>query len=261
MMPLRELQRRFQAHLLERDDAIIGSVVDAPPLPAADRLGIYGHAYRARLRDALLDTYPTLHRILGDDVFGALGGDFIEAHPSVHRSIRWYGRELAEHLAQVAPYAEQPVLAELARFEWTLSEAFDAADARSLDREALAQIAPSAWAGLRFEFHPSLRRLALHWNTVGIWRAITSDEPPPPPESGAAPVPWLIWRRDLKNYFRSLDPAENAALDAALEGAPFGEICAALSGWLADDEVPMRAATLIGAWTDGGIVTRVADAF
>ena len=100
-----------------------------------------------------------------------------------------------------------------------------------------------------------MRRLTLGWNTVADWQAISREESPPAPVASDAPVPRLIWRQRLKNYFRSLDAIENAALDAALAGASFGEICAAVSQWLPDDEVPLRAATLVGTWTDGGIVT------
>lgn len=72
-------------------------------------------------------------------------------------------------------------------------------------------------------------------------------------------MPWLIWRQRLKNYFRSLDAIENAALEAALAGASFGEVCAVLGQWLPDDEVPLRAATPIGTWTDCGMVTACND--
>ena len=99
-MRLVELQRNFQAHLLMGDDAILESVVDAPPLAPAERVQVYRNAYRVRLSDALKDTHPVLFKILGDEVFESLGDAFIDAHPSVHRSIRWYGRELADFLAQ-----------------------------------------------------------------------------------------------------------------------------------------------------------------
>src|ERR1700737_4140664 len=99
-MRLLELQRNFQAHLLMGNDAIPKSVVDAPPLAPAERVRIYRNAYRVRLLDALTDAYPILFKILGDDVFENLGHAFVDAHPSVHRSIRWYGRELAGFLAQ-----------------------------------------------------------------------------------------------------------------------------------------------------------------
>jgi hypothetical protein len=257
MMRLRELQRDFQRHLLMRDHAIIAAIVDAPPLPAVERLGVYGNAYRVRLLDALHETYPSLHQVLGDEMFMALGEAFIEAHPSVHRSIRWYGRELAEFLGRQPPYAEQPILAEIAGFEWTLSEVFDAADAATVDRGALQAIDPSAWSELKFQFHPSLRRMTLVWNTVTVWQCLSREEEPPQPKETLTPVPWLLWRQDLANRFRSLDAAENAALDAALAGHSFGEICAVLQEWLADEEIPLRAATLIGTWADSGIIAAV----
>jgi hypothetical protein len=254
-MRLVELQRNFQQHLLMGDEAILESVVDAPPLPAAERAKIYGNAYRARLSDALEETYPVLFKILGDEVFESLSDAFIDSHPSVHRSIRWYGRELAEFSAQTAPYAEQPILAEIARFEWTLSDVFDAADAVPMGREALQTVDPDSWDRLVFAFHPSLRLLNLAWNTVAVWQAMSRDEDPPQPEAAETPVPWLLWRRDLINRFRSLDAMENASLRAALAGKSFGEICAVLRHWLPEEEIPLRAATLIGTWTDSGIIS------
>ena len=261
---LRELQRDFQRHLQIpdnltatdsiQDDAIISAIVDAPRLSAAARLGIYRNMYRVRLIDALHDTYPVLHQILGDEVFFGLGEAFVAAQPSVHRSIRWYGRELAEYLSRELPYAEQPILSEIAALEWTLSEVFDAADAVPLERNALQALDPLSWPELTFRFHPSLRRMALSWNTVAVWQAVTREEEPPQPELAAAPVPWVLWRQNLQNYFRSLDAAENAALDAALAGRCFEEICAALGNWLPEEEIPLRAAALMGTWADGGMV-------
>ena len=62
-------------------------------------LDIYRNAYRVRLIEALNETYPVLHAVLGDDDFATLGEEFVAAHPSVHRSIRWYGSELSDFLA------------------------------------------------------------------------------------------------------------------------------------------------------------------
>jgi hypothetical protein len=64
-----------------------------------------------------------------------------------------------------------------------------------------------------------------------------------------------LWRRELTNRFRSLDAAEKAILEAGLSGRTFGELCAVLRQWLPEEEIPLRAATLIGTWTDSGIIT------
>jgi hypothetical protein len=257
-MRLADLQRELQHDLLGEPSTIAAAIVDAPPLPAEARLGIYRNAYRSRLIEALDDTYPVLHQLLGDETFEGLGNLFVAAHPSQHRSIRWYGRELADFLSTCAPFDEQPVLAEVARFEWTLSEVFDSADATPVDRASLMCVDAEAWATLTFRFHPSLRRTTFGWNTVAVWKAMSAETDPPAPEPSAEPVEWLLWRRSLENYFRSIDAAESAALGAAARGATFEEICAVLSAQLPEEEVPLRAATLVAGWAESGLIVGVA---
>ena len=256
---LRELQRDMQRHLLGEDSRVTAAIVDAPPLPAADRLAIYRNAYQVRLIDALHETYPVLHGLLGDEAWVELGRSYVAAHPSVFRSIRWYGRELPDLLEQSAPYSDEPILSEMALLEWTLAEVFDAADAESLQRSALSAVEPSAWGGLRFEFHPSLRRLAFSWNTAAVWKAISSDETPPRPERSSAALPWLLWRQNLQNYFRSMNPVEAAALDAAVRGASFAQICETLGALLPQEKIPAAAASLLAAWADSGIIVRISQ--
>jgi hypothetical protein len=253
-MPLREIQQDLQRYLLAEPSGVLDAIVDAPPLSAADRLGIYRNAYRVRLIDALHDTYPVLHALLGDDMFFALGESFVAAQPSEFRSIRWYGRQLAQFMALHPPYDEQPILSEVALLEWTLSEVFDAADAPAITRAALADVPSEAWEELHFEFHPSLRRLRLSWNTTSVWQAMTREESPPDPTPSEAPVEFVLWRLDLKNYFRPMNPAEFTALDAALAGRSFGELCADLSEWLPDEEIPLAAANFLNTWVSGGLI-------
>lgn len=262
-MPLRRMQQDLQRYLLiadrsNSDASMQGAIVDAPPLSAADRLAIYRNAYRVRLIEALNTTYPVLHKILGDEDFFTLGESFVDANPSKFRSIRWYGRELADFLATQPPYSDQPILAEIALFDWTLSEVFDAPDAMPIVRAVLQSIDPSTWGQLTFALHPSLRRLQLAWNTVVVWQSTNRDESPPDPEISQQPVQWLLWRQNLSNYYRSMDTIEAAALDAAIDGKNFGDICEVLGKWVPESDVPLRAAGFIGNWTDIGIITGVA---
>ena len=250
---LRELQRDMQRHLLGEDSRVSSAIVDAPPLAAKDRLAIYRNAYRVRLIDALQDTYPVLHGLLGDEMFMMLGEAYVASHPSLFRSIRWYGGELGQFMAQCPPY-DEPILAEVAQLEWTLAEVFDARDAEPLGRAALSAVAPAAWGDLTFTFHPSLRRLEFMWNTAAVFKAMSADETPPRPISSGTAVPWLLWRQNLQNYFRSMTAVEAAALDAALRGRGFAMICEDLSALLSVDEIPAAAATLLGNWADSGII-------
>ncbi|HEY6621726.1 MAG TPA: DNA-binding domain-containing protein [Steroidobacteraceae bacterium] len=255
--PLRELQVDMQRHLLGEDSTVTAAIVDGPPLPAADRLAIYRNAYQVRLVDALHETYPILHGLLGDEAWVELGYAYIAAHPSLFRSIRWYGRELAEYLAASAPYSEAPILSEVALLEWMLAEVFDAPDAACLPRSALSAIEPAAWSSLTLKFHPSLRRLSFSWNTAAVWKAMSQDKTPPRPEMAPGPVPWLLWRQNLQNYFRSMNAVESAALASALSGRNFAQLCEDLGALLPQEEIPAAAAGLLGAWADGGMITKV----
>jgi len=143
-----------------------------------------------------------------------------------------------------------PVLAELARWEWTMTEVFDAADAVPLTHEALAGVAPQQWARLRFAWHPSVRRLALSWNVPQILagvhreRRATAGEP----ECGAAAVAPVASRLHDLLSFRSLTDTESAVLDAARNGWPFGELCELLCDELGEAQAPAHAAALLRDW-------------
>jgi hypothetical protein len=251
---LRELQRDLQRHVLGLDSTATDAVVDAPPLRAFERLAIYANAYRVRLIDALHDTYPVLHALLGDESWVMLGEEFVTAHPSAFRSIRWYGRELAQFMARTPPFDASPVLSEIATLEWTLAEVFDAEDAVAIDRRVLAAVQPDAWAHLKFDFHPSLRQLTFHWNTAAVWKAMSNEETPPRPQQEASPVAWTLWRQDLQNYFRSMRTAETLALQSATRGCCFGDICEALRACLPEEDIPAAAAGFLAAWVDSGII-------
>src|SRR5258708_28224716 len=118
----RELRRDMRRYLLGEESVVTSAIVDAPPLCAADRLAIYRNAYQVRLIDALHETYPVLHGLLGDEAWIEMGEAYVAAHPSVFRSIRWYGRELPKFLSRREPFTDAPILAEVALLEWTLAE-------------------------------------------------------------------------------------------------------------------------------------------
>lgn len=260
-MQLAELQRAFQEHVLRQEQSIAGTVVDSAQLPVALRLGIYTDAYLLRLIEALAHNYPRLQQLLGTEAFAQLAQRYLAARPSTYVSVRWLGDRLAEQLEQEADYMDRPWIAELARWEWAVAGAFDAADVEPLGLDALGAIEPGDWPGLYFKFHPSLHRVRLHTNAPALCRALV--------EGGATPTPtilnttqdWLIWRQHLTTRFRQLDAAETRALET-LQGRPpqgvpgtFAEMCAVLCDFHDPQQVPLLAAGMLKAWiAEGAIV-------
>lgn len=264
-MKLAELERAVQRHVL--DGGPLPAALETAVAPAAaDRWEIYVEAYRLRLGEALAIQFPALAARSGRESFDTRMREFIAGTPSVHRSIRDYGRELPEQLATTAADLEGEMRAELAAFEWRLAAAFDAAGATPTAPADLAGVAPDGWPGLRFRGVPSLARLATSTNAVAVWRAAKAaleaagDGAPltAPAAVRGARVEWLILRSGLETEFRSLPADEAAALDRLLAGEPFGALCADLAAALGDDGAAAgRAAGWLKGWLLAGALERV----
>ena len=257
MSELAALQGDFQQYLLRGDPAIEARVTGTARVPAMMRLGIYGGGYRGRLAEALSANYSALAKLLDED-FTELAQAYVASHDSPYFSIRCYGEDLPGFLATQERYAAAPLLSDLARWEWAMTQVFDAADAAPLEAAALARVEPEAWAHLRFQWHPSVTRLDLEWNAPQVWQALTEDTERPAAALSAEPIPWLLWREGLTTYFRSLTATEAHALDAARRGWPFGELCELLCERVGDDEAPLTAATFLRGWVGAGMITATA---
>ncbi|MED5620609.1 HvfC/BufC family peptide modification chaperone [Ideonella sp. BN130291] len=240
----------------------------ASPGGAAPRLGIYRHAYRARLAAALADNHTVLQRALGDDAFAELAAAYVAACPSTTPSIRWFGDRLADYMCSREDLVPHPALVDLARMDWALRAAFDASDAAELGLGALANVAPQQFAGLRFTAHPSVRLLVMDWTIEPAWRTLREHDPasgadePQLPEPEAAPHTLLVWRRQLDTQWRSLSALEAALLQAAFDGEPFGALCERAAAAL-DGDAEQAAATCAGAlqqWLQDGLFCAVQPA-
>ena len=252
MSALSDTQARFQAYVLAGEDGIVTEIAGADDAFRRTRLDIYFNAYRLRLAEALATDYEILKAHIGDEFFDTIVRDYIDARPSVFRNLRWFGGHLPDYLRDEPRYAGRPILADLARFEWTLGLAFDASDTATLRFEELAALPPEAWVGLRLTPHPALHIVELQTNAVSVWNQLKNAAGGGVPESLPEPMRWAIWRKQFSPYFRSLEADEAWALDAMRNHVNFGEICVGLCQWLAEDQAAPRAATLLRGWVDEG---------
>ena len=253
---LRAIQQAMQQCLTDGDERIRSLIVGTPGFSIETRLGIYTEAYRLRLIDALGDAYPAVHTLLGDEGFHALATAYIDRHPSHFRSIRWFGDRLATFLADHPAWKDTPLLAEIARFEWSLRGAFDAADFTPLTTQALHDVPPEHWAGLRLVFSPTLQEPCyFNWNSVKLWQAIDAESDPIPPQRLAQPETWLIWRNtEQQTRFRSLLVDEAWAMNSMRQGRDFATVCDGLGEWLDEEHIAARAAGFLHQWLEDELV-------
>lgn len=257
---LAELETLFQRHILDGDPRVLRHVRASAALSAARRLEVYHDAYRLRLCEAVSSDFPALHTLLGDEDFTALLLAYIAARPSHYRSIRWFAGELADFLSTQAPWCEQPVLAEMARFEWALAHAHDAADAPSIGREALAELDAEGWATLHPRLHPSVTLLSCHWDTPPLWQAIHEQEAARAPQA-VDTQGWVVWRdRERRARYLSLTPPLALWLAACAHGEDFAASCEQLSEQLGKPDADTLAALALEALCcalDHGLISAI----
>lgn len=245
-------QQALQAWLLH-GDAAIGPRIDATPVRGEtvhDRLRIYRDAYALRLIEVLGQDFPVLKALLGEARFDTLARAYLQAHPSTQPSVRHFGARFAGWLAQGHDLDAAAV--ELARFEWTQGEVFDAADDHAVSLADMAVVPPQHWPRLRFMLASHLRWLTLSSHAPAQVTAHAAGDNVPEMRA-ATPATWLLWREAFAVHWRRLDADEADALRSVRTGQCFGDLCTQLAH-AHGPEAPLRAAGLLKRWIHDGLV-------
>ena len=261
-MDLARTERLFQDGLLGRSREIMPHVRGNERESADTMFGVYCNAYWARLVECLGNDFPGLKALLGDAAFGQLARAYVAQHPSQHPSIRWAGRKLAEFAASEGPYRDDPWISDMARFDWALAHAFDAADAPAAGLVDLASVPPEFWGSIRLTLHPTVDFFRIRTPVDEVQPALVNEAGPDGAHAfdraARCDRGVLVWRIEHDVKFRGVDNAEIACLEAVRSGATFGDMCELLARALDEEAATMRAAQTLQGWLEWGIVTRVA---
>ena len=259
MNGLADQQRALQGAIVSGRDActLLRSLPEREPL-----LRVYQHAYTARLVGALRDNFGVLPQVMGDEAFDALALAYVAEHPSRHASIRWFGDKLPEFMRASEALVPHPALVDLARMEWALRSAFDAANGGLLDPASLAAVAAEQWPRLTFVTLPSVQLLAMEWAVEPLWRAMQSvdaesAEEPELPEPVQHDHALLIWRQGLENRWRSIDSMQADLLRAAMAGGNFAELCELAAMQVGGQQAAAAAVGALQSWLADGLLQQV----
>ena len=257
-MDLQRTESLFQDALLGGSPAILELVRGNAREDAATMFGVYRNAYWSRLAECLANDFPGLKRLAGDAAFDRLARAYVAKHPSEHPSIRWAGRDLAAFLAREEPYRDDPWLADMARFDWALAFAFDAADAPAAGRADLAGVPPEFWGSVRLVFHPTLDVFRIATPVDQLRPLLLEDATTPVDRDARCERAVMVWRVGYDVKFRAIDPLEHAALQAMRSHANFGDMCELVALETGADAAPLRAAQILQGWLEWGVVARIA---
>lgn len=249
-MTLAELQHNFRAWLVAPSDE---SALHFGAGAAAG-LTVYQNNYRAQLVGCLEVSYPLVRRWIGDDAFREASITHIERQPPHTWTLDHYGCDFPETLLSM--YPRNPDLPELAWIEWTLSEAFVAADAAPVAMDAIADV---DWDSARLTLAPSLRMRSAATNADEIWAALEAQTDVPEGAMLEASGGLVVWRREFTSRLKRVDAVEYAALCSVHGDARFEALCDTLVEHLGEEEGVTKAGTLLAKWIAAGVITGIAN--
>lgn len=253
MTSLHAMQQQMLQAVLAENAPMPSIICDDGIADARTRLAVYRHGYRIRLRDALQAEFTGLRSMAGRR-FDTMLDKYIAAHPSEHYNIRWYGAGLAAFLDYARPWRDRPELADMARLDWAISVAFDAANETSASMADLSAVPPDAWPMLQFSLLHNLHVLDCGCNAEAFRRAADQGKPRPRLRRFSPARQILVWRMDTTVHYRRLDDDEWPVLSAAIRGEPFAALCACLTGLHGETAAMPRMVAILQGWLAAGLV-------
>ncbi|MDP2561906.1 DNA-binding domain-containing protein [Psychrobium sp. 1_MG-2023] len=258
MPDLALIQQQFLDYLQGKSNSFSDNVINQPPVTIDTRLGIYKNAYKMRLRETIDNDHPQLGKYLGDELYDALVDGYVATYPSKVRSLRHFCHNIPQYLATQRPFSSHPILTDLAKFERTLLDAFDAADKPVAKMDALSNIEIDRWPDIKLTFHPSCRLFTQLTNAVESWQALKTDTAPPPAQDYPLGVFWLVWRNEQRlTEFANIDPISQVLWQSFNDGNDFSHACELLTDYCHEEQVPVEALKRLQFWINNDMVSHI----
>jgi Putative DNA-binding domain len=243
-------------------------------LSAEERLGVYAHAYYARLLECLGEVYPVLRTALGAEVFDSFAFEYLGRYPSRSYTLNRLGDRFPAFLAETRPdldAAGRPpaeaswpdFLIDLARLEWAVGQVFDGPGVEGkplLAAEDLQAVDPERFGAARLEPVVCLRLLSFRFPVNAYYTAVRhaaeGEEVPIPP---AAEERVALTRRDFVVRRYPLTRLQHVLLEALSAGKPVAEAIAATAAQsdLDDDALAAEIRGWFRFWTLQGFFQRL----
>jgi hypothetical protein len=171
MSSLRELQAAIAESIRAGDTSAAQGLVVSDAIAATARLAIYRNHFLVTLKDVVAATFPVVERLVGRPFFNAAAHRFVQSRPPTSPCLFEYGGAFADFLDGLPEVAGLPYLADVARLEWALAKADNAADVEPLTADGLVSVPPEYLTHLAFTLHPSASLVVSAFPIDRIWRA------------------------------------------------------------------------------------------
>lgn len=214
-LDLAESQAAFSKALIDPDMKTPANLIRPDGRQAERRFAIYRNNVAVSLIDALQASFPVTHRLVGDEFFRAMAGEFARVEIPKSPILSEYGSSLPEFISNFGPANELRYLPDVAAVELAWVQSYHAADASSLT--SLEGLNENELVEAICVFHPSVRLVGSSYPVGTIWLGHQAEPFTPPAEWKPEFV--MLVRPDAEVVLHLLDEAEFSFAQALREGS------------------------------------------
>ncbi len=230
-MRLNEAQELFARTMLDDSGAVdhpdpaLAGLFTGGETIVPGRLKIYRSNIMGNLTGALRGSYPLLEKLTGEDFAMGLLRAFVMENPPGEAFLSNYGAGLADFIEVFAPAKGLPYLADVARLEWAMNEAYYAQDDRPLIQDDLQNMPLDTLADTVLPLRPSVRLMESRWPLVSILdfslKESRGEQETLNLDQGGCRV--MVYRPGLSVDIITLEPSEYGFLQAIKAGKTLGQ--------------------------------------
>jgi hypothetical protein len=227
-------------------------------LSPAEQLEIYREQFWLRHTSSLVEDFPGLGGILGQEDWEKLAEQYLREVAPDSYTLRDLGARLAEVIERASWLPHRALCLDMARLELAYIEVFDALDTPPLAPERLAAIPEAAFADARLVIAPSVRLLSLRYPVADLRRQLRaeSDEPVAIPDE--SPRNLVVYRRELQLWDMPVSGVAFTFLAALASGKALGAAAElAANTPQAETELAENIGAWLREWTAKGLISDV----
>lgn len=222
------LERLRQTRALTRDtsarEQAESHFAQLGSLSSLEQLEIYREQFWLRHTAALLEDFPGLSRLLGQEDWERVVEGYLERFPPHSWSLHDLGAHMSSYLAAAPPREPAALFQEMAELEWAYVEAFFAAPTTPADFSLFLQGSAEQLAEARLELAPSLRLLRSSFPVAPLRRSLLAHNELELPAPGRHFL--VVYQDPERNLWdRPLSEPAFTLLEALAQGKNLGDAC------------------------------------
>ncbi len=217
----------------------------------AEQLDVYINGYRYRLYNVTAEDYPVLKHALGNDAFGDMLMDCINAIPATHFNIARYSVHVPEFLARHA--TATPLALEIAQLESAIAQLLDAKETTPLLPQHISHLTPEALMETALKPRAALQLFAFQYPVNSYYNAVRDKHLPNLPEKLESFL--VAYRHDDEVWRLPLDENEYHLLKNIFSGMMIADALEKTQSQLglSDEALPSRLSAWFARWMQNGL--------